>query len=188
MTQKIEELLRVRVGSSEPSPPRRCSNRSSSRGVAEGMAGEFQKSILEVGAMDVKLDDFLADFGGAFDHVGNLVDGRESERRGKFVEHFPWKFTDAGDTVGPSFRQRFHGNDFEARLCAGQRDQFGDSALRDYLAVIDQHDSVAESLRLFHVMGAVENRAATARGRFDDGENPSARLRIDAGGWLIEHD
>ena len=52
-------------------------NRSSSRGVAESMAGEFQKSILEVGAMDVKLDDFLADFAGAFDHVGNLVEGGE---------------------------------------------------------------------------------------------------------------
>ena len=77
MTQKIEELVRVRVGSAEPSPPRRCSNVSSSRGVAESMAGEFQKSILEVGAMDVKLDDFLADFGGALDHVGNLVKGGE---------------------------------------------------------------------------------------------------------------
>ncbi len=100
----------------------------------------------------------------------------------------PWQFADARDPVGPSGRQLFFGHDFDPRFGSRQCDQFAVGALRNDFSVIDQHDPVAQALRFFHVVGAVEDRAAGLRGLLDHRKDSAARLRIDADGRLVEHD
>ena len=111
--------------------------------IAKRVAGEFQERVLEIGAMDVEFDDLVANLDGAANHVGHLVERAQGGCSRETVEDRPRQFADAGDSVGPSGRQRFLGHDFDPRFRSRQCDQFAVGTLRDYFPVIDQYDSVA---------------------------------------------
>src|SRR5271154_599180 len=127
-------------------------------GIAQRVAGEFEKRVLQIGAMDVEFDDLVASFGGAANYVGNQVEAVQGGGGSEPVEHLPRQFGDAGDSVGPSRRKLFLCRDFDSRLCSRQSDQFAVGALRNYVPVIDQHDSIAQTFSFFHVVRAVEDR------------------------------
>src|SRR5580704_4632259 len=131
--------------------------------IAQRVAGEFEKRVLQIGAMDVEFDDLVASFARASNHVGHLLEAVQGGGGSESVEHLPRQFGDAVDSVGPSGRELFLCRNFDSRLRARQRDQFAVGALRNYIAVIDQHDSIAQPFRFFHVVRAVEDRAAGLR-------------------------
>ncbi len=56
---------------------------------------------------------------------------------------------------------------------------------RDDAPVVDDGDAIAEPLRLFHVVGGVNDRGSTGTERFDHLKDAIARLRIDANRRLI---
>src|ERR1700730_16360699 len=100
--------------------------------VAQRVAGEFQKRVLEIGAMNVEFDHLVANLDRAANDVGHL---REVIQRGcgsEAVDDLPRHFADARDPFRPSRRQRFFCHDFNSRFRSRQRDQFAISALRNY--------------------------------------------------------
>src|SRR5580700_5432059 len=145
--------------------------------VAQRVAGEFQKRILEIGAMHVEFDHFVANLDRAANDVRHLFEVVQRGRGREAVDDLPRHFADARDPFRPSWRQRFFRHDFNSRFGSRQRDQFAVGTLRNDVSVIDQHDSIAQTLRFFHVVRAVENSAPRLCGRFDHREDPPARLR-----------
>src|ERR1700735_3982927 len=125
--------------------------------IAQRVAGKFEKRVLQIRAMDVEFDDLVASFSGAANHVGHLLEAVQRGGGSEPVEHLPGQFGDAGDSVGPSRRKLFLCRDFDSWLPSRQRDQFAVGALRNYLAVIDQHDSITQPFRFFHIVRAVED-------------------------------
>src|SRR5208283_1651915 len=90
--------------------------------IAQRVAGEFEKRVLQIGAMDVEFDDLVANFGGAANHVGHQLETAQGGGGSEPVEHLPRQFGHAGDSVGPSGRELFLCRDFDSRLRSRQRD------------------------------------------------------------------
>jgi hypothetical protein len=70
----------------------------------------------------------------------------------------------------------------------GTAQQLVESADRDQLPFAQDSQSVAQSLRFFHVVRGVQNRIAVIAQAANDFQDLFARLRIDAGGRLVEQD
>ena len=68
------------------------------------------------------------------------------------------------------------------------QDQLGWAALVEHAAAIDQHDAVAQPLRLVHVVGGQQQRLAGGLQRLRLAPDQHPRLRIEAGGRLVEDD
>src|SRR5688572_15004569 len=65
-------------------------------------------------------------------------------------------------------------------------DELGGRPERDYMAVIDNCDSVAQPLGLVHVMSRQHNGAPRSTELLDQSPELPPRLRIETGGWLVE--
>ena len=72
------------------------------------------------------------------------------------------------------------------RLRRRQRRDAGERVAGDDLAVVDDHDPVAEALGLLHVVGRVDERLAAPAQRLEVVEDGVAALRVDADRRLVE--
>src|ERR1700722_11693929 len=147
--------------------------------VAQRVASELQKRVLQIGTMHMEFDHLVANFDGAANDVGHLFEVIQGGRGRETVDDLPWHFGDARDPFRPSRRQRFFCHDFNLRFRSRQRDQFAVGALRNYVSVIDEYDPIAQPFRFFHVVRTVKDRAAGLSCLLDDRENFSARLWIE---------
>ncbi len=71
-------------------------------------------------------------------------------------------------------------------LGAEGRDQLAGRAEGDHATVVDDGDTIAEALRLFHVMRGQEDGAAGLLELEDEIPELPSRLGIEAGGRLVE--
>src|SRR5579862_3324947 len=86
-------------------PGRSGVNAPCSWSVAQRVAGEFQKRVLQIGAMHVEFDYLVANLARAPNDVGHLVEIIQGGRGREAVDDLPRHFADALDPVRPSRRQ-----------------------------------------------------------------------------------
>ena len=158
-----------------------------SRGVVtECAAGEREEGVVQVRSSERELEQLAA-----------LPYGRRKHRRddGRVANN------DGGELCGgderrsalhlaePAVGERMGGSQPDLWLEAG----FGNERRRcthsKQVAVVEEHEAVAEALGFVHLMGAVEHGGAGAREAEDCREHALARLRIDPHRRLVQkHD
>src|SRR5260221_13773427 len=71
---------------------------------------------------------------------------------------------------------------------AQRGDQLAGRAERDHLAVVHHRDAVAKPLRFFHVVRGQQHCPPAFLESLDDIPGLMARLRVEAGSWLIQEE
>ena len=64
--------------------------------------------------------------------------------------------------------------------------EFFDSTLAQYLALVENHNAVGNRFNLFHVVRGINHGAALSGKLFDRIEQKCPRLWIDSGRWFVE--
>ena len=100
----------------------------------------------------------------------------------------PAQLGDPGDGAQHLFRQLRLAGELDDVRGVQRIDQLARRAERDHLAVVDDGDAVAEALRLVHVVGGEQDRAAAGAELDHLVPELDAALRVEAGRRLVQEE
>src|ERR687892_53989 len=196
-TVRWSELEAMRTGGRSPLPRQRerdpyCLGTKflrtpSTDSVAQGLAGEFEEDVLEVGLDQLESADRHA-------HPAGGVDDPRERRRTRRDPHrqssVPTVDADRSGQLGAGGGERVQvarAAHVHAVAGADLGHQLAACALGDQPALVDDADAVAEALGLLHVVGGVEHGQAFGAKRLHALEDGVAALGVDANSRLVEH-
>src|SRR5438270_10583740 len=161
---------------------------SATSSVPQGLAGQVQEHRLQVGLDDVDpVEGGSGCRGGGEDAGEGLMGVAHGEIHDPVGRRHLLYAVHPTQRIGEG-RQVPVGRQTHAVAPTHQGDELGAGPLGDELALVEDADAVAETLRFLHVVGRVEHGQALGAERLDALEDGVAALRIDSDGRLVEHE